>query len=128
MAAFLSQDWLDLQRSLAADFPERPGATARLVIVVAGTPDGEVAYVQTIEDGRLVASALGRDDAADVTLNETYADAVSIAKGELDANAAFMQGRVKVVGNMGSLMAVMPLTQSHEYQAALADLAGQTEF
>jgi putative sterol carrier protein len=128
MAAFLSQEWLDLQHTLAADLPERPGATARLAVVVAGAPDGDVAYVQAIEDGRIVESTLGRDEAADVTLNETYADAVSIAKGDLDANAAFMQGRVKVVGNMGSLMAVMPLTQSHEYKAVVAELAGQTEF
>lgn len=128
MATFLSQDWLDLQRSLAEGLPERPGATARLQVVVTGTSAGEVSYVQAIEDGRLVESVLGRDDGADVTLTQSYADAGSIAKGDLDANAAFMQGRVKVVGNMGALMAVMPLTQSHEYKVVLADLAAQTEF
>ena len=128
MAAFLSQGWLDLHRSLAEDLPKRQGATARLQVVVTGTPAGEVSYVQAIEDGRLVESVLGRDDAADVTLTESCADAVSIANGELDAHAAFMQGRVKVVGNMGALMAVMPLTQSHEYKAVLAAVAAQTEF
>jgi putative sterol carrier protein len=128
MAAFLTQEWLDLQRALADGLPERPGATARLQIVVTGAPGGEVAYVQAIEDGRLVEGTLGKDAAADVTLTQTHADAVAIAKGELDANAAYMQGRVKVVGNVGSLMAVMPLTQSAEYQALVADLAAQTEF
>lgn len=128
MAAFLSSEWIELQRQLAADLPERPGASARLQVVVTGTPDGEVTYVQQIEDGRLTEASLGRDDAADVTLTQTHADAVAIARGDLDANAAFMQGRVKVTGNMGSLMALMPLTQSPEYQAFLAALAEQTEF
>jgi putative sterol carrier protein len=127
MATFLSQDWLDLHRSLASRLPERPGATARLQIVVTGTPDGEVAYVQAIEDGRLVACALGREEAADLTLTQTYADAAQIAKGELDGTAAFMQGRVKLVGDMARYMAVMPILQSPEHRAVVTDLAAQTE-
>ena len=30
MAKYLSQEWLDLQKDLAQEFPERPGATARM--------------------------------------------------------------------------------------------------
>lgn len=128
MVRFLSPEWVELQARLAADLPERPGASAVLQVVVTGAPDGEVAYVQRIEDGRLAAASVGRDEGADVTLTQTHVDAVAIAKGELDANAAFMQGRIKVAGNMGSLMAVMPLTQSAEYRAVLAALAAQTDF
>jgi hypothetical protein len=39
-----------------------------------------------------------------------------------------MQGRVKVVGDMGKVMALMPLTDSDEYRAALAALAARTAF
>lgn len=127
MAVFLSQDWLDVQRSLGATLPPRPGATACVRIVVTGTPTGEVSYVQAIEDGRLVGTALGSDDDVEATLTQTYADAVAIASSELDASVAFMQGRVKVVGDMGRLMAIMPLIQSPEYKAMLAELAAQTE-
>lgn len=125
---YLSQAWLDLQQALAQELPERPGVTARVQYVVTGTPDGEVRYVQSVVDGRLDAVALGDDPAAEVTLSQTYADARQIAEGELDANAAFMQGRVKVVGNMGKVMALMPLTQSGEYQATLAEVTDQTEY
>jgi putative sterol carrier protein len=52
-----------------------------------------------------------------VTLTTTYPDSVAIQKGELDANAAFMQGKTKVTGNMGKLMQLMPLTMSPEYRA-----------
>ena len=47
---------------------------------------------------------------------------------ELDPSAAFMQGRVKVVGDMGKVMALMPLTHSDEYRDAQVELAAQTEF
>lgn len=127
MVAFLSQAWLDVQRSLGATLPPRPGASARVQVVVTGTPDGEVSYVQAIEGGRLVGTVLGRDDDVDATLTESYADAVAIATCELDASVAFMQGRVKVVGDMGKLMVIMPLLQSPEYKAMLVQLAAQTE-
>ena len=96
--------------------------------VVSGTPEGEVRFAQAIVDGRVTAVRLGDDLDAEVTLTQTYADAVQIAQGALDANVAFMQGRVKVVGDMGKVMALMPLTDSDEYRAAVAELAAQTEF
>jgi predicted lipid carrier protein YhbT len=126
--AYLSQGWLDLQRELLGALPERPGATARVQRVVSGAPDGEVRYADHIVDGRLTAATLGDDPEAEVTLTQTYADAVQVARGELDVNAAFMQGRVKVVGDMGKVMALMPLTDSDEYRAAVAALADRTRF
>jgi putative sterol carrier protein len=71
---------------------------------------------------------MGEADDAEFTLTLGYDDAKKIQKGELDANAAFMQGRLKVTGNMGKLMALMPLTQSPEYKKIQADLTEQTEF
>ncbi len=127
MAKYLTQEWLDLQRELAQDFPERPGATARMQYVVTGAPDGDVSYVTVIDDGKMVENRLGTDAAAEFTLASTYDDSVKILNGELDANAAFMQGRIKVTGNMGKLMSLMPLTQSPEYKAIQAQVADQTE-
>jgi predicted lipid carrier protein YhbT len=128
VARFLSQEWLDLQRELGADLPGRPGATARLQYVVTGGPDGEVAYVTTIDDGRTTANQLGTDDQCQITVTSTYADSVLIAKGELDPNAAFMQGRIKVAGDMGKLMAILPLVGHPDYAAVSQQLADQTEF
>lgn len=127
MVAFLSQPWLDLHTSLSTDLPERSGASATLQFVVTGGPAGEVVYVLAIADGRLAAARLGRDDAAEVTFTESFADAAAIARGELDLHVGFMQGRVKFVGDMGALMAVLPLTQSSDYQALLASVAAATD-
>ena len=128
MAKYLSQEWLDLQKELAQEFPDRPGATARMQYLITGTPDGDVSYYQVIEDGKMLESTLGTDPDAEFTLSQTYDDSVKIAKGELDANAAFMQGRIKVTGNMGKLMSLMPLTQSPEYKAIVAKVSEQTEY
>ncbi|MDQ3642902.1 MAG: SCP2 sterol-binding domain-containing protein [Actinomycetota bacterium] len=128
MAKYLTQEWLDLQREQAQAFPERPGASARMQYVVTGAPDGDVSYYQVIDSGKMQESQLGTDPEAEFTLSQSYEDSMKIAKGELDANAAFMQGRIKVTGNMGKLMALMPLTQSQEYKDIAAEVAAQTEF
>lgn len=129
MVAYLSPEWLALQETCARDLPERKGATARLQHVITGAPDGEVAYSVLIVDGRVVDTMLGRDDAAaDCTFLETYADALRVAKGELDLHAGFMQGRIKMVGDMGKLMAVMPLTQSDAYAEMLRRAGTETDF
>ncbi|CAN5842408.1 hypothetical protein BH24ACT3_BH24ACT3_08160 [soil metagenome] len=127
MAKYLSQEWLDLQKELAQDFPERPGATARMQYVVTGAPDGDVKYYSVIDNGKMVEAELGEDSQAEFTLTQTYDDSVKILQGELDANAAFMQGRMKVTGNMGKLMSLMPLTQSPEYKAIQAKVSESTE-
>ena len=129
MVQHLSEDWLALQAKVGGALPERAGATARLQHVVTGAPDGEVVYSLVFRDGRVVDVALGRDDdAADCSFLVTHPDSVLIAKGELDLHAGFMQGRVKMSGDMGRLMAVLPCTQSDEYRAALAEVASSTEF
>jgi predicted lipid carrier protein YhbT len=125
--ALLSPEWLKELTRLGSALPARPGATARIQVVVTGGPDGEVAYVQTVEDGRLVAAELGRDDSAEVTLTNTHADAVQIATGALDPSAAYMQGRTKVVGDVGRLMALMPMLQSEEHRALIRELAAATD-
>lgn len=127
MARYLTQEWLDLQRQLAQEFPERPGATARMQSVVTSGPDGDVSYYTVIDDGVIVEAALGTDPEAEFTISTTYEDSLKILHGELDPNAAFMQGRTKVTGNMGKLMTLMPLTQSPEYKAIQAQVADQTE-
>lgn len=128
MARYLSQEWLDLQKELAQDFPLQAGASARMQYVVTNTPDGDVRYFTTIEEGRMTENAAGRSDDAEFTLTSTYDDSKRMLQGDLDATAAFMQGRVKVTGDMGKLMALMPFTQSPEYKAIQSQVADQTEF
>jgi putative sterol carrier protein len=128
VSKFLSQEWLDETRALAADQPERPGASAKMQYVVTGSPGGDVSYYWVLENGKLLESKVGTLDDAEVTLTQSYEDAVKVQKGELDANAAFMQGRVKVTGNMAKLMALLPLTNAPEYKGLQEKIKAVTEF
>jgi putative sterol carrier protein len=128
MAKFLTQEWLDLQKDLAQDFPERPGASARMQYKVTGTPGGDVTFHTVIDNGKILENALGEDDDAEFTMAVGYDDFSKVNKGELDANAAFMQGRIKVTGNMGKVMSLMPLTQSAEYKAVAEKVNESTEY
>jgi putative sterol carrier protein len=128
MSKWLTQEWLDETRKMAEGQPERPGASATMQYVVTGGPDGDVQYYWILENGKLKESKLGTLPDAEVTLTQTYEDAMKIQKGELDANAAFMQGRVKVTGNMAKLMSLLPLTNAPEYKDLQAKIAEVTEY
>jgi alkyl sulfatase BDS1-like metallo-beta-lactamase superfamily hydrolase len=128
MPKYLSQEWLDEGRKLAEGQPERPGASARMQYVVSGGPDGDIKYYWVLENGKLIESQLGEIPDAEITMKLSYDDSVKVAKGELDANAAFMQGRLKADGNMGKLMQLMPLTNSPEYKQLQEDIRGITEY
>ena len=128
MAKYLTQEWLDEARELAKDQPERPGASATMQYVVTGGPDGDVKYYWVLSDGKLLESHLGETAGADVTLTLSHDDSVKIQKGELDANAAFMQGRMKATGDMAKLMQLMPLTSSPEYRDLQVKIREITEY
>lgn len=128
MPKFLTQEWLDKVKELAQEFPEKPGATARMQYNVTGAPEGDVKYYQVIDQGKMKEAQLGEDPNADFTITQSYDDALLIQKGDLDANAAFMQGKLKVSGNMGKLMSLMPLTQSPEYKSIQKKVNEVTEY
>ena len=128
MAKWLSVEWFDETRALAADQPERPGLSARMQFEVTGGPDGEVRYYWVLEDGRLVASAPGPIDEPDVTLTTSWKDAVAIQRGDLDPNVAFMRGRMKVAGSMGLMLSLLPVTNTPEYRDLRRRIAEITEF
>ena len=128
MTKWLSQEWLDESKKLAETQPERPGASARMQYIVTGGPDGDVHYYWVLVNGKLEESTIGDLPDAEVTMTQTYEDAMKIQKGELDANAAFMQGRVKVSGNMAKLMSLMPLTNAPEYKQLQEEIQKITDY
>lgn len=128
MPKFLSQEWHEATLKMAESQPERPGASARMQYVVSGGPDGDIRYYWLLEEGKLLEAQLGDMEDAEITLTQSYEDAASIQKGELDATAAFMQGRVKVTGNMAKLMSLLPLTNSPEYKQLQDEIRQITEY
>jgi len=63
-----------------------------------------------------VGGAVSKDDAAaDTTLQLALEDFIAMAEGKLDPTMAFMQGKLKVVGDMGVAM---------QLQSVMAKLRG----
>jgi putative sterol carrier protein len=90
------------------------GITLSVQQNVTGGPDGDKSYYMNIADGN-AEMKMGTTDGADVTISQEYDTAVAIAKGELNAQNAFMTGKLKVSGNMAKLM---------QHQGAFAGLEG----
>lgn len=126
---YASQEWLTRQCQLQQAFAKRIGASARVQYRLTQAPEGgEIRYYADIQDGRIVEQRLGDDPSADGTMSASYADSIAMLRGELAPTAAFMAGRVKVSGNVAKLAALMPITQTTEYQKHYQQLVEETEF
>jgi putative sterol carrier protein len=130
MAKYLTQEWLDEVVRLGKSFPDREGATARVQYRVTHMPDkvDDCWFFWVVENGKLLEATLGQDPEAEFTLVVSYADNRLVQEGSLDPNAAFMQGKMKVTGNMAKLMTLMPLTASPEYKAIQEQIREVTEY
>ena len=128
MPQYLSQEWLDEFVKLAADQPSRPGATVKIQYKVTGGPNGDIDYNWQIDEGKFVDAQLGVIDSPDFTMTSAYDDAAKTQRGELDATAAFMQGKIKVSGNMAKMMSLLPITNSPEWKALQEKVNAITEY
>jgi len=113
---FLSDDWLDEARSIRAEYEGRGGAidhAVRVNLVVVEVPfgDGDIhAHVDT-STGELVLD-LGHIDPADlkVTIGYDIARALLVEGNPQAGLQAFMQGKIKVEGDIAKLMALQTVS------------------
>lgn len=105
---FLTEEWAQAMTSALNSSDEfknaASGQQAKLQQVVTDVPDGgEAKYYFNLEGGSAQVS-LGELEGAEATISQTYDTAVAINKQELNAQQAFMQGKLKISGNMMKLM------------------------
>lgn len=107
MAKFLSEEWSQeaIEALNASEDVRNATKGVQLTIqqIVTRTGDGQGGYWVRLDEGK-VEGGLGETAAPDVTITQDYETAAAIARGELNAQAAFMQGKLKVTGNMGKLL------------------------
>lgn len=105
---FLSEEWASTMTEALNSSEEfkkaASGQQVKLQQVVTDTPEGgEAKYYFTLDGGN---AQVGLGEVADpeATITQNYETAVAIVKEELNAQNAFMQGKLKVSGNMMKLM------------------------
>jgi putative sterol carrier protein len=108
VARYLSEEWLAALDEAAQQSSALRSATAGVHLVVqhlvSGTPGGDVSYYVVIDDGN-VSFRPGEADEPTVTFRQDHATAVAVAKGELSAQAAFLNGTMAVRGDLTTLAA-----------------------
>ena len=105
---FLSEEWAEAMTNSLNSSEEfkaaAAGQQARLQQVITDAPkSGETRYYFTLEDGKAQVG-LGELTDAEATITQSYETASAINRRELNASQAFMQGKLKISGNMMKLM------------------------
>lgn len=104
---YLSLDWIDAVADEAANSAEVAEATTRTEIgvtqVVTDGPEGTIVYSLQVQGGRLEFAA-GPAFPEHVRFEQTWQTAVGVATGTLNAQEAFIQGRILLTGEQQALM------------------------
>ncbi|HVL89856.1 MAG TPA: SCP2 sterol-binding domain-containing protein [Actinomycetota bacterium] len=120
---FLSDEWLsEVENRLNSHEgfqAAAKGQAAKLQQEVTGTPEGDISYGFILEDGK-VQLVRGEVEGPEATITQDYDTAAALSKGELNGQAAFMSGKLKIGGNLMKMMTLQGvLTQM---PAALGDM------
>jgi putative sterol carrier protein len=108
--AFLSEEWMEAAKAIRDEYKDQvkpPAHSIRMNQVVTDVPFGE-GTVNTFLDtsGGEAVMELGELDSPDLTVTTDYATAkaITVDGDAQQAMQAFMQGKVKVQGDMSKLM------------------------
>ena len=120
---FLSDEWMSEVESKLNSHEgfqnAAKGQAAKLQQEVSGGPDGDVTYGFVLDGGKVQVSK-GPVDGAEATISQDYPTAVALSKGELNGQAAFMQGKLKISGNLMKMMTLQGVFAA--MPTALSDL------
>lgn len=112
MVRYLSLDWIDALRTEVADndHMREIAETHRIGVtqVVTDGPEGDVVYHLSVGDGSASFGA-GPADPEDVKMEQDWDTAVAVATGELNAQEAFIGGRIRLFGDQQRLLDAQPV-------------------
>jgi putative sterol carrier protein len=109
---YLSLQWItELSREVAdSEQMARLAATHSIGVtqVVTDGPEGTVTYHLAVRDGT-ARFGTGPADPEDVRMEQDWGTAVAVATGELNAQEAFIGGRIRLTGNQQLLLEAQPV-------------------
>lgn len=109
---YLSLDWLEeLGRAVDGDTELRRLAAEHeigLTQVVTAGPEGDVTYHLQVGDGE-ARFGPGPAEPEHVRMEQSWDTAVAVATDELNAQQAFVDGRIRLIGDQQRLLAAQPI-------------------
>lgn len=93
--------------------------------VVTGGPEGNVVYHLQVGDG-IARFGAGDAEPEDVRMEQTWDTAVGVATGELNAQEAFIKGRILLTGSQQRLVESQPVFGALD--AVFANVRERTEY
>ncbi len=112
MIRYLSLDWINALSDEvgASDHMREIAESHRIGVtqVVSDGPEGDVTYHLSVGDGDASFGA-GPADPEDVKMEQDWDTAVAVATGELNAQEAFVSGRIRLFGDQQKLLDSQPV-------------------
>lgn len=126
MAKFLSNDWFDLVAKLNNEAGELnlPPALQTTLVNIQVTP--EIAKFH-LKEGKLWQGAVTNAKSTILVDNDTLMSLITTKDTSL-AIGAFMAGKIRVEGDMSTLLSLQSAKPSQEQKALYKEILAQTEF
>lgn len=109
---YLSLDWIDALVDEVARHPALVDAAGDLDVgitqVIADGPEGTVVYHLRIADGA-VRFGSGPAEPEHVRFEQDWETAVGVATNQINAQEAFISGRIRLTGDQAALAAAQPV-------------------
>jgi len=109
---YLSNEWIRrVAEGIAANEKIKTLAkqnTVSVTQVVTGTPRGEVTYHLESRDGK-ISFASGPAKVSDIAFTQDWGTAVGVATGKVNAQEAFISGKIRFKGDHERVIATQPL-------------------
>jgi len=106
------EEWVVAVQAETAGLEGPAGLAGTVQVDATGGPDGDVSVHATFDGGCLTVVGVGPTPGPDATLTLTAPDAADVLTGELDPSVAFMQGRMKVAGEMGVVLDLLSMAST----------------
>ena len=82
--------------------------TISVTQIITGTPHGDVTYHLESREGKIT-FASGPATASDIAFTQDWATAVGVATGKINAQEAFISGKIRFKGDHERVIATQPL-------------------
>ena len=109
---YLSTEWITSVAAAVAENSELQSLASQHIVgltqVVTGTPFGDITYHLQSSNGKVV-FAPGEAHEEHVRFTESYETAVAVSDGTLNAQEAFISGKIRFKGDHERVIATQPL-------------------